>query len=89
MVNYSSRSHCMLKDASVSFAPDGRTLYAATISGGFSRLCRIDPATGKVIDERPMLLGKSNGRFSPDGRWLAMRDESGEELRSSTPRPWK
>jgi WD40 repeat protein len=67
--------------SALGFTPDGRTLHAATFAGGFTRLCRIDPAAGKVIDHRPLMLGKSIGQFSPNGRWLAMRDESGDELR--------
>jgi WD40 repeat protein len=30
------------------YSPDGRTLYAAAVADGVTRLCRIDPTTGKV-----------------------------------------
>jgi WD40 repeat protein len=62
------------------YAPDGRNLYAAAAAGGLTRLCRIDPAGGKLLDGRHLLTGKSNGRFSRDGSWLAIRNQEGSLL---------
>src|SRR5215213_8554233 len=49
------------------FTPDGKTLYAAAHSGGHTHVCRIDPAAGKVLDNKPLLTKKAGGLFSPDG----------------------
>jgi WD40 repeat protein len=63
------------------FAADGKALLAATVAGGFTRLCRLDPSTGELIANRQLLIGKATGQFSPDAKWLALHTESAEELR--------
>ncbi|HKB02356.1 MAG TPA: PQQ-binding-like beta-propeller repeat protein [Gemmataceae bacterium] len=62
------------------YTADGRVLYAAANAGGMTRICRIDPAAGKVLDNRHLMTGQVNGRFSRDGAWLACRDSSGGRL---------
>jgi WD40 repeat protein len=60
------------------FTPDGKTLYAAAESGGHTRLCRIDPATGKVLDNRLLVTAPARGSFGPDAAWLALKQADGK-----------
>ncbi|HKB02359.1 MAG TPA: WD40 repeat domain-containing protein [Gemmataceae bacterium] len=56
------------------YAPDGRTLYATAQDGNHAtRLCRIDPTTGKVRSNVPLRRGITWSAFSPDGAYLALR----------------
>src|SRR5262249_29705281 len=64
------------------YSSDGRTLFAAATAGGLTRLCRIDPAGGKLLDSRYLLTDMSNGRFSRDGSWLAIRNQEGNLMQA-------
>lgn len=64
----------------LAFAADGRTLYAFAAGERGMRLTRLDPATGNVRDDRRVLRSRGDGTFSPDGAWLALRDDDGERV---------
>jgi WD40 repeat protein len=68
------------KPFALQFTPDGRTLLVADNVLGRTDLCRIDSETGKLIESKNVVSGPSNGRFSPDGAYLAIRNHSGELL---------
>lgn len=50
-----------------------------------TRLLRLDPAAGRVVDDRPAVDGPGDGAFTPDGRWLVVRDGAGREVRVLDP----
>ena len=62
------------------FAPDGKTLHAVAESGGHTRLARIDPARGKLLDNRLLVTAPAKGWFSPDATWVALKQMDGKRV---------
>src|SRR5262245_14704114 len=61
----------------LAFAADRRTLFAATYSDFQLQVRRIDPVSGKVLSNQPIVAGKVACGFSPDGRYLAFIEDTG------------
>ncbi|HKB02357.1 MAG TPA: WD40 repeat domain-containing protein [Gemmataceae bacterium] len=77
------------KIIAIRYGREGRELLVAVYGEGYkSHLLRIDPASGKVLDDVPFpapnnkdgLFPEPKALFSPDGNWLALCDEFGRRL---------
>jgi WD40 repeat protein len=55
---------------------DGAVGAAAHDGTNATRFLRLDPAAGKVVADVPVIPTPGYGAFSPDGRWLALRDRT-------------
>ncbi|HVK08328.1 MAG TPA: WD40 repeat domain-containing protein, partial [Gemmataceae bacterium] len=67
----------------VGFTRDGREVLAVAVGRAAqgTSLVRIDPATGTAADDRRVFERNGSVALSPDGAWLAVRDDDGAQFR--------